>query len=388
MNTVKRKEFFRSIKKDFKSLKTNYSKKPLSFKLLDSSYKIYSEFLKEISKAKKSIFLEVYIYQRDSLGQRFLELLTKKASEGLRVELLIDDWGKRKVDLEYFKEFRKAGGIVTFFNKVKLSSLKKGFMHYFHRDHRKLLLIDERIAFVGSINITHHSFKQRELVLKIVGEDVKVFKRIFLQNKSAARRFFEWKVLFSKNDKKFSAVKLNNLKIIRSIPFIANKRVRKEYINLISKAKKNILIETAYLVPDFKIRKALADASKRGVNVSIITSIRSNHVILDIIAGNFFRFYYNNGIKLYFYPAMLHSKCMVVDDYVAIIGSTNLDYLSLNNLFELDLVVYDYKTVHAIKSSILHSRRISVKFNIDEWKQRPFIRKVLEKILFVFRGLF
>lgn len=346
----------------------------MKFQVFDSVPSLYKSMLSDIRKAKKSIYLETYIYDKDKIGQKFKELLTKKAREGLDVKTIVDAWGS-EANESYFKELIRAGGKIKEFSKFRL---KFPLFHHNHkRDHRKLLIIDNKIIYVGSANITADCLNWREVVLKLEGKITKYFSKLFFQ-------MWETKKLLKRKPK--SVFEFENFKIIGDRPSHRFRPTEKEYLNLISLAKKEILIETPYFVPTLKVRRALREAAIRGVHVFFITPHISDVKILDIIKEKYFGSLYRSGVRIFYYPPkVLHSKLMVVDEKYFIIGSSNVDYRSFVFQYESNLSGTDETISKELSNSFKNALKHCREFNYLKWKKRPFKQKLAEKFLDIFK---
>src|ERR1035438_9415686 len=166
----------------------------MEFLVLDDPLKFYNLMLNDISRATKSIYLETYKFTNDHIGIRFRDALTRKAHEGLEVKILIDSWGRGPISDSFFIELIKYGGEVKFFEKIKLST--DIFTRGHRRDHRKILVIDNDISYMGSMNITGYNINWRELALRTVGHEMAgMFRKVFLQNFDAYNMYIITKKL-------------------------------------------------------------------------------------------------------------------------------------------------------------------------------------------------
>jgi len=347
----------------------------MKYTIFDNVPYLYKSMLKDIKQAKKSIFLETYIYDIDKIGAKFRDLLTKKAKQGVDVKIIIDAWGAQ-ANLSYFKELIKAGGQVKEFSKFRIKFPL--FRNNHKRDHRKILLIDNKIVYVGSANITLQCTKWREVVVRIEGEIAKYFTKVFMQI---------WEKQFLQKAKEI-ILYFEDFTIIGDVPSHRYRPTEKEYLRLINLAKNEILIETPYFVPTLKVYKALRMAAMRGVHVLFITPYLSDVKILDIIKEKYFGGLYKSGVKIFYYPPnILHSKFMVVDEKYFIIGSSNIDYRSFIYQYESNLSGKNELIAKDLKNSFFNALKHCKEFNYLEWKKRPLKQKIYEKFLSVFKRI-
>jgi cardiolipin synthase len=342
-----------------------------NYEILFSPEKIYSSMLSDIKRAKKEILLETYIYGNDRVGKEFREELTKKAKEGVKVKLLIDAWGSN-VRKRFFKSLINAGGEVRFFRQIRYTWKLISENH--KRNHRKLLIIDKEISYIGSINITASCLKWEELVIRVQGP-------LAIHLGSSFNRV--WKRFNILKIKRMKRIFYEGLEILHDFPSGKVSFTGRKYSKLISAAKEEILIITPYFLPSRKIRRALKNAVKRGTDVRIILPKSSDVKFLDLIRKRYIRSLIKNGIMIYFYPKIIHSKMLIVDNNFFLVGSSNLDYRSFMHQFELnilginkdlvkDLKIYFYNNLK--KAELLDNHIIGhggILSKIFHWLMRP-----------------
>lgn len=351
-----------------------------NIKFFDDPLKLYNSMLDDIDSARKYIYIETYKYGNDPIGMKFRDALIRKAKQGIEVKLLIDSWGA-SVGINFFTELTRNGGKVRLFKKIRLSW--DFFTKSHRRDHRKLLLIDDKISYIGSANISYHSFNWRESVLKINGDLAISLKSIFLGNYRIYNKYIYDKISFSQ------IIQHNNYEIIRDIPSTVFQPVKKKFVELIKNAQKEIIIETPYFLPGSYVRKALCDAGKRGVEVKIITPKRSDVGMVDLLRGKYFGELYKSNVKILFYiPQNLHSKIFIVDKEIFVVGSSNFDYRSFRFQHEICLAGNDKNIIYLLLQHIDGTLQECEKFNYEFWKRRALIQKAFEWIMIPFRHLF
>jgi len=336
----------------------------------------------DIAQARDYIFLETYKFSNDHMGVRFRDALTKRAKEGVAVKILIDSWGKGPVSETFFTDLIRYGGEVKFFEKIKINS--DIFTRGHRRDHRKILVIDDTISYIGSANITGYNLNWRELCLRMEGDLAHAFKKVFLENFNAFNPFIITnKVTFTRK------IKSGSFEIIRDVPSIQFQRLRKRYTQLIRQAKKSVVIETPYFLPGFMLRKAMMDASKRGVVVQAIMPKHSDMRMVDILRNKYLGLLHDAGVKLLFYlPHNLHAKLLMIDDEMFSISSANFDFRSFRYQYEVALIGSDPEIVRQLRVHIDETISNCQGLDYLEWKRRPLIEKIFEYILLPFRHFF
>ena len=354
----------------------------MEFRIIDDTLQFYNSMLNDIAHAKEYIFLETYKFANDHMGVRFRDALTKKAREGVKVKILIDSWGKGPVSETFFTELTRFEGEVKFFEKIKINS--DIFTRGHRRDHRKILVIDDLISYIGSANITGYNLNWRELCLRMEGELAVSFKKVFLENFNAFNPFIITnKMTFTRK------IKLGDFEIIRDVPSIQFQRLRKRYTQLIRQAERSVVIETPYFLPGFLLRKAMMEASKRGVVVEVIMPKHSDMRMVDILRNKYLGLLHDTGIKLLFYlPHNLHAKLLVIDDEIFSISSANFDFRSFRYQYEIALIGSEPAILEQLSEHIAETIRNSQELDYLGWKRRPLIEKIFEWILLTFRHFF
>ncbi|MCX6230331.1 MAG: phosphatidylserine/phosphatidylglycerophosphate/cardiolipin synthase family protein [Bacteroidetes bacterium] len=347
--------------------------------LFDDNNLLFEAMLKDIAEARTYIYLETYRIKEDEVGAKFREALETKCKEGVKVKILVDSWGIA-VSPSYFTKIIQYGGQVRYFKKFKF--FIDIFTKNHRRNHRKLLLIDDKITYIGSSNYTSYSLVWRESVLRIEGEITHYFNKIFRESFLIYKKYH-----FNKFSHK-KIIKFGDFKIIQDIPSIYFQRIRKEFTHLINHARHEILIETPYFLPGFKLRKSLMDAANRGVDVKILVPKNSDVKLADILRNKYLGLFYKNNVNILFYtPNNLHAKCMLIDNEIFEIGSPNFDYRSFRYQYEIALFGNHDETNKAIRKHILETIKYCEVFDYHKWHSRPLIEKIFEWLMLPIRYL-
>ncbi len=356
------------------------SKEDIQSKMFSDPLMFYTALLKDIKQAKKNIYIEIYRFRNDPFGVRVRDNLLKKCKEGVEIKLLIDSWGASS-SYGFFQDLVEAGAELRFFKKLKLNW--DGFTKGHRRNHRKIIIIDEEITYIGSANISGYSMNWRESIFRIKGDIAKKFIDVFYGNYRIYNKYFYDKVAYTK------LIKHENLEIIRDVPSLIHQPVQKKYLELINKAKKEIVIETPYFLPGANIRKALMDAGERGVSVTVIIPKKSDVHALDILTTKYLGELSQHKVKIYFFlPQNLHSKIFLMDRKSFVIGSSNFDYRSFRYMHEICLAGENKSLIRQIVNHVNQTLESSEAFNYVNWKKRPFMQRFFELILVPFRHLF
>ncbi len=354
----------------------------MDFLVIDDTLKMYNLMLNDISNARSYIFIETYKFANDHLGERFRDALTRRAKAGVKVRLMIDSWGKGPISETFFEEMIRYGGEVKFFEKIKINT--DIFTRGHRRDHRKIVVIDDEIAYIGSANITGYNLNWRELELRMKGEIAPTFRKVFEQNFESFNPYnITTKINYSRT------MRFGDFEIVRDVPSIQLQRNKKRFTQMIRSAKSSIVIETPYFLPGYLLRKALMDAGKRGVDVNVIMPKHSDVRMVDLLRNKYFGMYYKNNVKLLFYsPYNLHAKLLMIDNRTFAISSANFDYRSFRYQYEISLIGQDPEVLRQLQFHVRETLASSEEFNHDRWLNRPLIEKIFEWTLLPFRHLF
>jgi cardiolipin synthase len=353
----------------------------MEFLVIDDPLKFYNLMLNDIVRATKFIYIETYKFANDFIGIKFRDALTRKAHQGVKVKVMIDSWGRGPVSEAFFEEMIRYGGEVKFFEKIKINS--DIFTRGHRRDHRKIVVIDDEVFYMGSMNITGYNINWRELVLRGKGEMAIMFRKVFLQNFEVFNPYIlRNKLTYTKT------LKYGDFEFVRDVPSIPLQRLKKKYVQLIKKAESSVVIETPYFLPGFMLRKALIDAAKRGVDVKVIMPKHSDVRMIDILRNKYLGLLFKNKVKLLFYvPHNLHAKLLSIDNRIFSISSANFDYRSFRYQYEIALIGKDIDILRQLQEHIQETLNNSEEFSYDTWLKRPLIEKIFEGILVPFRHL-
>lgn len=351
------------------------------YHLFSEPLRYYNQMIEDIESARKYIYIETFRVGKDEIGDKFRRVLTRKAKEGVDVRILIDYWGAGPINHDYFSRLIKHGGKVRFFEKIKFNT--DIFTRGHKRNHRKLMLIDDDISWIGSSNLTAYNINWRESVLRIKsGGMTFTFTKLFMQDFRIYNKY-----IFNKAHNT-RLVKYKDFEIIRDAPSITVKRINQKFIRMIKAAGKTIHIETPYFLPGYLLRKAMIDAAKRGVEVTVILPKQSDVNLIDVLRNKYLGPLHKSGIKFLFYrPNNLHAKIMLVDTDRFALGSSNFDYRSFRYMYEIILVGTEPKIISQIKEHIQKTISESLPFDIEKWNDRPLINRFFEWLLLPFRHL-
>ena len=347
----------------------------------DASSMIIS-LLREIRKAKNHIHVEFYIIEDDSVGRLFRDALIDKAREGVKIRLLYDDVGCWKVDLEFYEGMLCEGIEVQGFLKVRFP-LFTAKVNY--RNHRKIVVIDGKVGFIGGMNIAERYVKGmswgewRDTHVKLSGRAVYGLQTTFLTDwYTVDRSLLTSADYFPKIGYKGDVI----AQIVTSDPVGEWKDIMQGMVLAISSAKNFIYIQSPYLLPTDPVLVALQSAALSGVDVRIMIPKRGDSWLIHKGTMSYIDDMLMAGVKVYLYKkGFIHSKLMVCDDDFSTVGSTNMDFRSFEHNFEANAFFYDKKTALALKRIFINDIKNCVKLTSKMWKARSGKNKVSESVV-------
>jgi len=350
------------------------------FQLFSDPWKYYGTMLEDIESAKDYIYLETFRLGNDVIGERFCVKLTTAARKGVTVKLLIDYWGAGSIRYGFLDKFIEAGGEVRFFKKIKYNF--DFFTRSHRRNHRKLLLIDDKISYIGSSNITGYNLNWRESMLRMEHSITPVLKKLFLQDYKIYNRYIFSKAYYTR------PVRHEDFEIIRDVPLITQKKINNKFIYYIKQATESIDIETPYFLPGFMLRRSLTDAARRGVKINIFLPKKSDVNLVDILRNKYLGPLAKKGVNFLFFESNnLHAKIFLADKKIFGIGTSNFDYRSFRYMFEIMLFGDQPEIAQQVSGHVKETRKFSIPFVYEQWKNRPPIEKFFEWLLLPFRHL-
>ncbi len=339
--------------------------------------------------AEKSIYLEYFIIEEGVMWNTVHKILTEKAQEGLDVRVMYDDIGCMKtLPGKYYKRLISEGIDCRIFAKV---TPKVTTVHN-NRDHRKIAVIDNKIAYTGGINLADEYINEKDRLghwkdggVMVEGAAAFGFAKQFLSLWAYNSRRAEEAVL-----------PLSQYSAVRGegdggyyIPFGAgpmplyDSSAKNAFLNIINQACSYVYITTPYLIIDFDLTEALCCAAERGVDVRIITPSRADKRIIKVMTKSSYPYLLKSGVRIFEYsPGFIHEKLLVCDDLYAVIGSINFDYRSLVHHFEAGLWIYKSPTVKDAKDGFLKTEELSRERDVKTARLNPieWIVRILVKL--------
>lgn len=343
-------------------------KSPVSGNELDffvDAESTYAAQLEAIEAATDHVHLAFYIFGADATGRRFLQALIRACERGVRVRLLYDGFGSRGIGRRFLRPLSKAGGHVAAF--LPLDPIRRASTVNF-RNHRKVLIVDGHIGFMGGINIGDMFLPWRDLHMRVQGPAVHQLQEVFAGDWYFATRYhMADPCFFPKPPGRGSSV----LQVIHSGPDQTTQNLHRLYFAAIATARHSVWIMTPYFVPDPGLRVALQTAAMRGVEVVLILPSRSNHGVTFHAGRSFYDELLQVGVSIRENRGEFsHAKAMVVDGRFATVGSANLDVRSFRLNFEVNAVIWDVASVSKLETIVARQMEESESVDLRRWRQR------------------
>lgn len=359
-----------------------------SVTLLMSGQEKFDDMFQAIRQARSSVHLEYFNFRNDSIASLLFRLLAQKAKEGVEVRALFDGFGNdsnnRPLKRKHLKQMRSVGIEIYEFDPVNFPWVN----HVFHRDHRKIVVIDGKIAYTGGMNVADYYINGTEVVgewrdmhCRIEGDEVNTLQKIFLRmwNKVTGQNVYGAKyyrgyhgadyITGLKPDTCCTAGK-KMVGIINREPCVTNKIIRKFYTDAINEAKDSIKLVNPYLTLNNTLKRALRNAVKRGVKVEIMVSAHSDIPLTpDCVFYNVHNLM-QHGVDVWIYKkGFHHTKIIMVDGRFCTVGSANLNARSLNFDYEENAVIIDPCTTKELNDMFERDKAESFKLTEETWDE-------------------
>ena len=342
---------------------------------------LYDDMLAAIDAAEKTIHFETYIWKDDRVGQRFKFALIEAASRGVEVYLVYDVFGNLVVRPGFF-DFPPS---VHVLRHQPWSGMRGPIVvRSPGLNHRKLLVVDSEVAFVGGYNIgSLYATRWRDTHMRLRGPSVAELENAFVDYWNQTRHR---KVPALPNPQ--NRVWDSAITVVRNVPSVGVYPIRYMYLEAIDRARERIWLTHAYLIPDDDLALALLEAVERGVDVRIIVPAESNHIVADWLSRGFYTSLLTKGVRLFLYQgAMVHAKTGTIDGRWSTIGTANLDRLSLMGNYEVNVEMVDADVAAEMEQIFLMDAGNCVELTVQDWAARPLAAKVSETVLLPMRPL-
>ncbi len=362
-------------------------------RLLVDGDEFYPQLLAAIDDARESVHLQTFIFARDDFGWELLDHLTARARAGVTVRLLYDRFGSSPAFFtRMFAKARRAGVRA---HSISQANPLKGRFQINLRNHRKVSVMDGRLAFMGGINLSGENLSRstqgapiRDYHFRLEGPAVADLQLQFLQDWYYATRepldgIFASPV-FPRLENRGAAL----VKALPGGPVVHGRGLDDAFFALLVAAESSLKITTPYFVPDEPIVEAIRSAALKGVEVDLVVPQKNNHWFAGAASRSLYAPLLSVGVRIHErHPPFMHAKALVVDDLVGFIGSANLDYRSLHLNFETNMQVADRDFVRTLSAQIDREIAASTRITREGHRARPVSRRLLENFCFLFQPL-
>lgn len=367
----------------------------------------FSALLAEIEQAQLSIDLEMYIFELDQLGDRVMKALHSAAARGVRVRVMVDGVGspawtrntlvqleENGINARIYKPYPWVKMGFRFFPRMfNLRKLNTGFKRLNRRNHRKVCVIDEKTAWVGSMNIDEKLLRAyvgndawRETGLRVVGEAIQTlrfaFERAWMMAWAGRPRSFQ---LAKSNLKNISLFWRKNPLVRLNLSFFLRNLYYQDFLERLHTAHHRIWITSAYFIPSGPILKALSTAAGNGIDVRILVSKESDVRISRWVTSVFLLGLLQAGVRVFEYePRILHAKSLLIDDWASV-GSSNMNHRSLIHDLEVDVVLEEKRSLSDLVNYFERDLRNAKELTLEAYPRHFSVKKILGRCLFFFR---
>lgn len=342
----------------------------------------------ELLKARHHIHMEYYIYEPDTIGLEIAEILMAKAKEGVEVRLIYDDFGSRGIRRDLVHRMREAGVEVKPFYKIRIIALANKINY---RNHRKIIVIDGKIGFVGGLNIANHYINDPAYPTPVYWRDIHLFMHGPVVRSLQFLFMGDWNFCanddlqpsadyFPRFDDLASSPGLR-MQIAASGPDSDSPVILYSILQAIMLAKKEILITTPYFIPGESLKDLLIVAAKGGIAVHLMVPEKSDSRFVNLASQSYYPELLKAGVKIHRYrKGLVHSKTMVIDGEIAIIGTANMDIRSFDLNFEVNAVIYSKEKAEELREIFFTDASESCLLGLEEWQARSKWLFLAEKL--------
>ncbi len=355
-----------------------------SIQLLVNGEEKFPELLKSLKKAKHHIHIEYYIFEEDEIGTTIINTLIEKAKEGVQVRFVYDDFGSPSIKKRLERKMQAAGIEVYPFSKV-IFYLLANRINY--RNHRKIVVIDGSVGFVGGINVSDKYINNgknklywRDTHMRIEGPGVYYLQYIFITdwNFCCPKKLKPEPEFFSPCDEvKDGAL----VQIAGSGPDSEEPSIMFSILQAINLAQKEILITTPYFIPGDSVENALRIAALSGVHVQLLVPGKCDSKIVNAASKAHYEDLLNAGVEIFVYEkGFVHAKTLVTDGKLSMVGTANMDHRSFELNFEVNAIIYDESFAKKLRRLFMDDLKHAKKLNAKQWYKRSLLTQLPEKV--------
>lgn len=374
------------VSRCMETIESNTSSSQFQYQFYSATEQAWAAMLQAIKSAKKSIFWEVYSFNDDASGERFIYEIIEKVKSGVEVKMVVDALGSIELSRKAVDRLRAAGVSFVWFNRPGFTfNLPQWFWKFVSRNHRKVLIIDEHIGFLGGVNVSNQYRNWPDLYVRITGKVLRPLLRAFAKSyvSSGGKRADVARLLHPK----LASLKdyQNRLKfLLHSSRFQRAAPAEQWFVQALAAAQETVHLMSPYFIPSKQFLRALAQARERGVKVNLYLPIRSDHKFMEVLARMYYRLAERAGANIFLSNKMNHGKGFTVDGKLGMVGSANLTKRSFWLNSEAGVLFSDTDMVQSLNEIFndLHSRATPLKQanlpELDWWEriEQWLLRKI------------
>jgi len=353
------------------------------YKLLVNGEEKFPEVLKTLDTAKHFIHMEYYDWENDIRGNQVKEVLLRKIGQGVKIRIMYDDYASRKMKGNIVKELKAGGAEIYPVIKVRLAQFANRINH---RDHRKLIIVDGLIGFVGGINISDRYDNSidtglfwRDTHIKITGATVLNMQRHFLVNWNFCQpnKLPFSKALFLETINPVEAKELELAQVVAGGPVYPTSNIMLTYFRIFTLAKEKLYITNPYFIPNDSILDALKQAAISGVDVRLMMPQKSDSAIVGAASKFYYRELLHAGVKIFMYKkGFVHAKTVVADTNLSVVGTANMDIRSFDLNFEIMSVIYGPNFAKQLEKVYLNDLTECDELNYEDWIKQGILKRL------------
>lgn len=357
--------------------------------ILENGEQLFPEIKAAILAAKHHIHIQFYIYENDAIGNELKDLMVHKAKEGVQVRFIYDDFGSKNIRRNIVPFLKKNGVEAYPFNKIKLMLLANRLNY---RNHRKIVIIDGCVSFIGGINvcdkyINHKDIEKlywRDTHIKITGAATNALQHVFLSDWNFCSK---QQLGFSYDF--FPELKIedrdgfnSDIQIVASGPDSDTPAILHAVMYAMAHAQKEIYITTPYYIPDDQLQQLLIMTAQSGISINMLIPMRGDSWLIDVVAQAYFEELLKAGVKIFRYTkGFVHAKTFIIDGTMCSVGTANFDLRSFDLNFEVTALLYDEKHAQQMKATFEQDIQDAQLLDLEKWQHRPKWTKLIEKVL-------
>ena len=388
------RETERKIREDYRELSrllTNGNGTTVSednrIEVITSGQRKFDALVNDILNARHHIHMEYFYFKKDLGSRKIRALLMQKAREGVKVRFIHENIANISINPRYYKEMKKAGVEVVPFTNTRITHLTIG-AQLNYRDHRKIVVIDGKIGYTGGMNISDDYFvRWRDTHMRITGEAVSSLQYSFMNSfiTSGGEITEDYSRYFPQHRK------LHPATLIQIVPDEPDNQwpvIQMGTVWAVQHTKEYIYIQTPYFVPPEPLLQALKSAALKGADVRIMMPKKADLCYMGPANRSYYTECLEAGIKIYEKTGnFIHSKTLVSDDYLSILGSANMDYRSFELNYEINTYIFDSLVAKENKAIFLKDMETCDEVTLERWRRIPWYRKILQPIIRLFAPL-